>query len=159
MTPKSLLRHKLATSSLKDLTQGGFQTLIPEIDELDRGQVTRMILCSGKVYYDLLEKRREAGLKDVAIIRIEQLYPFPVQELKAQLNAFPILDKVIWCQEEPLNQGAWYSTQHNIRALLDKGHYLEHVTRPPSAAPAVGYFSMHVQQQKALVAEALGLDE
>ncbi len=157
MTPKSLLRHKLATSSLEDLTRGGFRTLIPEIDPLERDQVNRMILCSGKVYYDLLEKRRGAELKDVAIIRIEQLYPFPVQELESQLNTYPNLDKIIWCQEEPLNQGAWYSTQHNIRALLDQRHYLEHVTRPPSAAPAVGYFSMHVEQQNTLVRQALGL--
>jgi 2-oxoglutarate dehydrogenase E1 component len=159
MTPKSLLRHKLAASALNDLTRGQFHNVLPEIDALEPEQVRRMILCSGKVYYDLLETRREKGLKDVVIIRIEQLYPFPAVDLKHQMTLWSGVEKIIWCQEEPLNQGAWYSTQHNIRALLDEDHYLDHVTRPASAAPAAGYYSKHVQQQKALVAEALGLNE
>jgi 2-oxoglutarate dehydrogenase E1 component len=158
MTPKSLLRHKLATSNLDELTRGQFYNVLPEIDPLDPKQVRRMVLCSGKVYYDLLEARREHDLKEVVIIRIEQLYPFPVEELQQQIALWPALEKIVWCQEEPLNQGAWYSTQHNIRGLLGHELYLEHVTRPASAAPAAGYYSMHLQQQETLVAEALGLD-
>ncbi|HDP88897.1 MAG TPA: 2-oxoglutarate dehydrogenase E1 component, partial [Thioalkalivibrio sp.] len=157
MSPKSLLRHKLAVNALEDLTAGGFQTVIDEIDGLDPRGIERVVLCSGKVYYDLLERRRELEREDIAIIRLEQLYPFPQDDLQAVLARYAKTDCYIWCQEEPLNQGAWYSTQHHIRNLLGPHHYLHHVTRPDSASPAVGYHGVHVEQQKHLVDEALGL--
>lgn len=157
MSPKSLLRHKLAVSTLEDLTEGRFQPVIGEIDPLDPSAVKRVVLCSGKVYYDLLEKRRELGLEQVAILRIEQLYPFPEEEFVEALARFAYAEQIVWCQEEPLNQGAWYSSQHHIRHLLPAGTYLEHVTRPASASPAVGYYDMHVAQQREVVARALGV--
>ncbi|RRQ20547.1 2-oxoglutarate dehydrogenase E1 component [Thiohalobacter thiocyanaticus] len=158
MTPKSLLRHRLAVSRLEDLTAGNFHAVIPEVDELDPGAVNRVILCSGKVYYELLEKRREVGLDDVAIIRLERLYPFPETILRQTLEQYPNVETYIWCQEEPRNQGAWYSTQHHLYAALPCDSPLEYVGRPFSAAPAVGYNWLHVQQQHRLVAEALGLE-
>ncbi|HSH30792.1 MAG TPA: 2-oxoglutarate dehydrogenase E1 component [Thiohalobacter sp.] len=158
MTPKSLLRHRLAVSRLEDLTEGGFQAVIPEHDELDPAAVNRVILCSGKVYYDLLEKRREVELNDVAIIRLERLYPFPEELLRRILEPYLNVETYIWCQEEPKNQGAWYSTQHHLYASLPCDAPLEYAGRPFSAAPAVGYNWLHVQQQHRLVAEALGLE-
>ena len=107
LTPKSLLRHKLAISTLEELAEGSFQTVIPEIDTLDPKNVTRLVLCSGKVYYDLLEKRRAEGREDIAIVRIEQLYPFPEDDLVEILAPYTNLKDVVWCQEEPMNQGAW----------------------------------------------------
>ncbi|STX48705.1 2-oxoglutarate dehydrogenase E1 [Legionella hackeliae] len=118
MTPKSLLRHKLAVSSLDELTKGQFQTVLPEVDNLDANKVTKIVLCCGKVYYDLLQKRRDDKLSHVAIIRIEQLYPFPKKALIQELKKFPHAKKVIWCQEEPQNQGVWFSSQHNMKDLF-----------------------------------------
>ena len=157
MSPKSLLRHKLAVNALEDLTEGGFQAVIDEIDDIDPKGVRRIVMCSGKVYYDLLERRRELEREDIVILRIEQLYPFPHEALKKTLARYKQADCFIWCQEEPLNQGAWYNSQHHIREALGARNYLHHVTRPDSASPAVGYHSMHVAQQKRLVDEALGL--
>ena len=157
ITPKSLLRHKEAVSSLDDLCQGTFQTVMPERDKLDPKKVTRLILCSGKVYYDLLDKRRTDGLEDVAIIRLEQLYPFPVDDLDEVLAAYPKLRKVVWCQEEPMNQGAWYCSQHHMRQAfhrLNPKLYLQYAGRPASASPASGYGSVHVEEQNRLVNEA-----
>jgi 2-oxoglutarate dehydrogenase E1 component len=156
MTPKSLLRHRQAACALEDLSEGQFQTVIPEVDELDDRQVRRVILCAGRVYYDLLEKRRKDERKDVALIRIEQLYPFPKEVFKAQLDRYRHAKQVIWCQEEPKNQGAWFSSQHHMRALLRDGLYLQYAGRPISAAPAVGHMSLHIQQLHALLGEALG---
>jgi len=110
MTPKSLLRHKLSTSSLEDLHSGGFQTVIPEIDKLTNKNVKRVVFCTGKVYFDLLEQRREDKIKDIAICRVEQLYPFPRDSVVKELKRYPNADEVVWCQEEPKNQGAWYQT-------------------------------------------------
>ena len=157
MSPKSLLRHKLAVNQLEDFTQGGFQPVIDEIDRVDEQQIKRIVMCSGKVYYDLLEKRRELELDHVAILRLEQLYPFPEEALARTLAQYPKAKEFIWCQEEPLNQGAWYSTQHHMRTVIGTKNYLEHVTRPASASPSVGYYALHLQQQQQLVAEALGL--
>lgn len=154
ITPKSLLRHKLAVSSLGDLEKGSFKPIITEIDLLEASSVRRVVLCSGKVYYDLLEKRREQTKQDVAIIRIEQLYPFPETELRLIFEEYPAKD-VVWCQEEPENQGAWYCSQHHMRKCLLEGQTLRYIGRPPSAAPAVGYYHLHEEQQKALVSEAL----
>ena len=156
MSPKSLLRHKLAGSSLEELAHGAFQVLIPEIDELKPEDVQRVVVCSGKVYYDLLEKRRTHGREDVALIRVEQLYPFPEANLKEQLAMYGKAGEVIWCQEEPKNQGAWYSIQHHICACLSTHQTLFYAGREPSAAPAVGYSALHTEQQIALLKEALG---
>lgn len=155
MTPKSLLRHKAAVSTLAELENGCFQPVIPEVDKLDPAQVTRLVFCSGKVYYELLEARREAKFTNVALLRIEQLYPFPEQELKAIIALYPAAKEVIWCQEEPKNQGAWYTSQHHIRACLRTDQTLEYAGREAAAAPAVGYMSLHIKQQQALIKAAL----
>ncbi|MEG1080577.1 MAG: 2-oxoglutarate dehydrogenase E1 component, partial [Pseudomonas sp.] len=157
LTPKSLLRHKLAISTLEDLAEGSFQTVIPEIDTLDPKKVTRLVLCSGKVYYDLLEKRRAEGREDIAIVRIEQLYPFPEDDLVEILAPYTNLKDVVWCQEEPMNQGAWYSSQHHMRRILSRHNkelVLEYAGRDASAAPACGYASMHAEQQEKLLQDA-----
>jgi 2-oxoglutarate dehydrogenase E1 component len=157
MTPKSLLRHPIASSEFSDLTEGCFNMVIPEVDDIDEEKVKRVILCSGKVYYDLLEKRRKEKRDDVAIIRIEQLYPFPDELTREQTNRYLNADKFIWCQEEAMNQGAWYSSQHHIRRAIGKSeHYLEYVGRPLLAAPDVGYMSLHKKQLEDLLNEALG---
>ncbi|MDE1166076.1 MAG: 2-oxoglutarate dehydrogenase E1 component [Pseudomonas sp.] len=157
LTPKSLLRHKLAISTLEDLAEGSFQTVIPEIDKLDAAKVTRLVLCSGKVYYDLLEKRRAEGREDIAIVRIEQLYPFPEDDLMEAIAPYTNLTNVVWCQEEPMNQGAWYSSQHHLRRSIgnhNKALGLEYAGRDASAAPACGYASMHAEQQEKLLQDA-----
>ena len=157
MTPKSLLRHPVASSELSDLTDGSFRMVIPEVDNIDDKKVKRVILCSGKVYYDLVDKRRKEKRNDVAIIRIEQLYPFPDELTREQTSRYTNADKFIWCQEEPMNQGAWYSTQHHMRRAIGRSeHYLEYVGRPLLAAPAVGYMSLHKKQLEDLLNEALG---
>lgn len=155
IAPKSLLRHPLAVSEMQELVQGKFQNVIGEIDNLDPKQVKRVIFCAGKVYYDLLEQRRKNNQTDVAIIRIEQLYPYPHDEVRSILSEFSHVTDFVWCQEEPLNQGAWYCSQHNFRADLPENAKLRYVGRPASASPAVGYMSLHNEQQQALVAEAL----
>ncbi|MFJ2495049.1 2-oxoglutarate dehydrogenase E1 component, partial [Pseudomonas iridis] len=157
LTPKSLLRHKLAVSTLEDLAEGSFQTVIPEIDVLDPNKVERVVLCSGKVYYDLLEKRRAEGRDDIAIVRIEQLYPFPEDDLIEVLAPYTNLKHIVWCQEEPMNQGAWYCSQHHMRRIVgkhDKSLVLEYAGRDASAAPACGYASMHAEQQEKLLQAA-----
>ena len=158
MTPKSLLRHKLATSSVEELCDGQFQNVIGEIDPIKPNDVTRIVLCSGKVYYDLLEKRRSLELQHVALIRVEQLYPFPEAELKVELDKYRRAKEVIWCQEEPQNQGAWYASQHHFRAVLRKSQDLAYAGRAASASPAVGYFALHVEQQNSLVDDALNAE-
>nr|WP_288250532.1 2-oxoglutarate dehydrogenase E1 component [uncultured Pseudomonas sp.] len=157
LTPKSLLRHKLAVSTLEDLAEGSFQTVIPEIDTLDPAKVERLVLCGGKVYYDLLEKRRAEGREDIAIVRIEQLYPFPEEDLVEILAPYTNLKHAVWCQEEPMNQGAWYSSQHHMRRILgrhNKALNLEYAGREASAAPACGYASKHAEQQERLLQDA-----
>lgn len=157
ITPKSLLRHKEAISTLDDLSSGGFQTVIGEQDSFDFKKVTRIIMCSGKVYYDLLDYRRQNGLEDTAIVRIEQLYPFPHRDLVRALKEFPKVNDVVWCQEEPQNQGAWYPTQHRMRQALkhiNEKIYLRYAGRGGSASPAAGYTSVHVEEQTTLVKQA-----
>ncbi len=158
MSPKSLLRHPLAVSSLEELSTGVFHNVIGEIDDIAPEDVKRVVFCSGKVYYELLEQRRKNEQTNVAIIRIEQLYPFPEQELQAVLANFQHVTEFVWCQEEPQNQGAWYCSQHHFRAAIPKGTYLTYAGRKASAAPAVGYVSVHVKEQQALVNEALNFD-
>src|SRR5690554_5247186 len=159
LSPKSLLRHKLAVSTLEDLAEGSFQTVIPEIDQIDPAKVDRVIMCSGKVYYDLLEKRRADGLDNVAIVRIEQLYPFPEDDLSEVLAPYTKVRKVVWCQEEPMNQGAWYCSQHHMRRVLSQHSvsnlYLDYAGREASAAPAGGYPSVHAEEQAKLLQDAL----
>lgn len=157
MMPKSLLRHKLAVSPLEDLTQGAFYNVIPEIDDLDLQKITKVVLCCGKVYYDLLQMRRDKQWNHIALVRIEQLYPFPKKELMAELDKYPQAKTVIWCQEEPKNQGVWFSSQHNIRDCLRPEQLLFYAGREFAAAPAVGSPILHAQQQTALVEQALEL--
>ena len=155
MTPKSLLRHKLAVSNKMDLVKGAFQVVIPEVDAIDVQKVTRLILCSGKVYYDLLQKRRDDNLSHVAIVRIEQLYPFPKKALRQLLTTYAHVKKIIWCQEEPQNQGVWFSSQHNILDCLGVDQTLSYAGRDFAAAPAVGSMYLHVRQQAVLIEQAL----
>jgi 2-oxoglutarate dehydrogenase E1 component len=156
MTPKSLLRNKDATSPLSEFTKGGFQTVIPEHKELKADKVKRVIACSGKVYYDLAKKREEKGLDDVAILRVEQLYPFPHKAFAAELRKYPNATEVVWCQDEPQNQGAWFFVQHYIHENMNEGQKLGYAGRSASASPAVGYSHLHQEQQKALVEAAFG---
>ena len=155
MSPKSLLRHPLAVSSLEELSSGVFQNVIDEIDEMDAAKVKRVVMCSGKVYYDLLDQRRKGEQEDVAIIRIEQLYPFPHAEIEPIINKFKHVTDWVWCQEEPQNQGAWYCSQHHFWSAIPDGAKLSYAGRSASASPAVGYISVHNQQQKDLVDDAL----
>ncbi len=158
MTPKSLLRHKLSVSPFDDLVNGEFQTIIGETDELKDDKVKRLVFCSGKVYFDLLEARREHEISDVALIRIEQLYPFPI-ELYAQLiGSYKNATEIVWCQEEPQNQGAWYQIRHRLQEPLSRSQDLYYAGREGAAAPAAGVFKLHAQQQTALVHAALGID-
>jgi 2-oxoglutarate dehydrogenase E1 component len=156
MTPKSLLRHKLASSNLSELTSGHFQNVIPEVDQLDAKKVKRVVLCSGKVYYDLYLRREQLQQEHVAIIRIEQLYPFPAELLEKAMADYVNADEFIWCQEEPKNQGAWFTSQHHMRTVIGSRGYLEYAGRPFSAAPAVGYMALHKEQLENLLADALG---
>ncbi|EBP4398235.1 2-oxoglutarate dehydrogenase E1 component [Salmonella enterica] len=158
MSPKSLLRHPLAVSTLDELANGSFQPAIGEIDELDPKAVKRVVMCSGKVYYDLLEQRRKNDQKDVAIVRIEQLYPFPHKAVQEALQPYAHVHDFVWCQEEPLNQGAWYCSQHHFREVIPFGAALRYAGRPASASPAVGYMSVHQKQQQDLVNDALNVD-
>jgi 2-oxoglutarate dehydrogenase E1 component len=155
MTPKSLLRHKLAVSTLEDLTDGQFQPVIGDQDPINPKKITRFILCSGKVYYDLLEARRQDDLKHVAITRLEQLYPFPAEAFRAELAKYPAMKEFVWCQEEPQNQGAWYQSKHHFADNLEPHITMTYSGREASAAPAVGNFRIHIEQQKAVVESAL----
>jgi 2-oxoglutarate dehydrogenase E1 component len=154
MSPKSLLRHKQAVSSLEDLSEGYFMPVLGDNEVVDNKKIRKLILCSGKVYYDLHDKRLTDSRDDTAIVRIEQLYPFPEVLLQLEVDRYPNIEDVVWCQEEPLNQGAWYASQHHIRSVLREDLYLRYAGRPPSAAPAGGYAHLHIQQQKSLVEEA-----
>ncbi len=155
MTPKSLLRHRLAVSAIDELAEGRFQPIIGEIDPIDPKGVARVVFCSGKVYYDLLEARRGRGLTNVAIVRIEQLYPFPKEQFAAAITTYPETQELIWCQEEALNQGAWDQIKHRFHSLIQDGKQIYYVGRPASAAPAVGHRQAHVEQQERLIDEAL----
>ena len=161
MSPKSLLRHKNASSSLADLANGSFQTVIGEVDKVDAKKVSRVILCSGKVYFDLLAARRERNITNIAIVRVEQLYPFPKEHLEKELAKYPKATEIVWCQEEPRNQGAWYwiASRHHLETQLGTKQRMLLVARPASSSPAVGYLAKHNEQQKALVESALGAIE
>ncbi|HVJ24158.1 MAG TPA: 2-oxoglutarate dehydrogenase E1 component [Burkholderiales bacterium] len=155
MTPKSLLRKKEAASSIQELAKGSFQTIIPDIGTPEK-DVRRIIACCGKVYYDLLAKKNEAKRDEVALIRVEQLYPFPHKQFQAEMARYPNALEVIWCQEEPQNQGAWYQTAHYFRENMRDDQKLYYAGRPASASPAGGYKARHDERQKALVEQAFG---
>ena len=155
MSPKSLLRHPLAVSSMEELAEGKFHNVIGEIDDIDPKNVKRVVMCSGKVYYDLLDQRRKNEQTDVAIIRLEQLYPFPQEECAKVVAQYSHVKDWVWCQEEPQNQGAWYCSQHHFWQAIPDGAKLTYAGRDASSSPAVGYVSVHNQQQKALVENAL----
>jgi 2-oxoglutarate dehydrogenase E1 component len=156
MSPKSLLRHKHAVSTLEELTNGQFHPVLGE-QELEPKNITRLVFCAGKVYYDLLETRREANLQHVALARIEQLYPFPEELFKAEVARYPNLKEFVWCQEEPKNQGAWYNSNHHFVDNLPAHIPMIYAGREPSAAPAVGNFRVHLEQQKTVIQSALDL--
>jgi 2-oxoglutarate dehydrogenase E1 component len=159
MTPKSLLRAKDAASPLSEFTKGSFQTVIPENkEEVNRraDKVKRVVACSGKVYYDLVRKREENGTNDTAIIRVEQLYPFPHKAFANELKKYPNAADVVWCQDEPQNQGAWFFVQHYIHENMSEGQKLGYSGRAASASPAAGYAHLHQEQQKTLVEGAFG---
>ncbi|HJT98006.1 MAG TPA: 2-oxoglutarate dehydrogenase E1 component, partial [Rhodanobacteraceae bacterium] len=143
MTPKSLLRHKLAVSTLDDLASGGFQLVIPDSTAKPGQKVRRVVFCSGKVYFDLVDDAEKRGITDVAIVRVEQLYPFPRAEVKAQLAKYPAAREVVWCQEEPMNQGAWYQIQHHLQVCLGEKQKLHYAGRVRSPAPAAGHYQTH----------------
>ncbi|MFM2484133.1 2-oxoglutarate dehydrogenase E1 component [Celerinatantimonas yamalensis] len=155
MSPKSLLRHPTAVSSLDELASGRFYNVLDEIDELIPEQVEQIVMCAGKVYYDLLDARRKAEQTNVAIIRIEQLYPFPYEDISQLLEKYQHVKQFVWCQEEPQNQGAWYCSQHHFFAAIPDNAKLRYAGREASASPAVGYMSLHLEQQRALVQDAL----
>jgi 2-oxoglutarate dehydrogenase E1 component len=155
-TPKSLLRNKDATSPISEFTKGSFQTIIPESKALKADKVKRLVVCSGKVYYDLAKKREELKQEDTAIIRVEQLYPFPHKAFSTELKKYPNVTEIVWTQDEPQNQGAWFYVQHYIHENMLDGQKLAYSGRAASASPAVGYSHLHQEQQKALVEGAFG---
>jgi len=157
MTPKSLLRAKDATSALSEFTKGEFRTVIGEQDaSISADKVKRVIVCSGKVYYDLVRKREEKKSTDVAIIRVEQLYPFPHKAFAAEIKKYPGATELVWCQDEPQNQGAWFFVQHYVHENMLDGQKLGYAGRPASASPACGYAHLHQEQQKSLLDQAFG---
>src|SRR5712664_1058652 len=141
MTPKSLLRKKEASASIHELANGSFQTVIPEVDPIEAKDVKRVVACCGKVYYDLVAKRKELQKMDAAVIRLEQLYPFPHKQFEAEMKRYPGASEVLWCQEEPQNQGAWYQSGHYLRENMRDDQKLYYAGRPPSASPASGYMA------------------
>src|SRR3989440_1894019 len=156
MTPKSLLRKKEASASIHELANGSLQTVIPELEPIEARDVKRHVACCGKIYYDLAAKRKELQKTDVAIIRVEQLYPFPHKQFDAEMKRYPNAAEVVWCQEEPQNQGAWYESAHYFRENMREDQKLYYAGRPPSASPAGGYVARHNERQKALVEQAFG---
>jgi 2-oxoglutarate dehydrogenase E1 component len=154
LTPKSLLRHRLSVSTLADLARGRFHPIIEEVEPLADEAVTRVVFCSGKVYFDLAEQRRNESIQNVAIVRIEELYPFPIEEYARAIGRYRNAHEIVWCQEEPQNQGAWYQIRHRLQEPLGK-HQLFYAGRPGAAAPASGIHALHVRQQQALVSAAL----
>ena len=158
LTPKSLLRHKMSVSALTELSSGRFELIIPEIEAIEVKKTRRLVFCSGKVYFDLLEAREVNGIDDIAIVRIEQLYPFPIAQYADLIQQYGHAEEIVWCQEEPLNQGAWYQIKHRLQEALGDHQQLYYAGRPGAAAPASGIFKVHLQQQQALVEAALDIN-
>ena len=159
MTPKSLLRHKLAVSKPKHLLDGSFRPVLGEVEKLETENVKKLVICCGKVYFDILEERRNRKIDDIAVIRLEQIHPFPAKELKHHVQKYSHVKEVVWCQEEPKNQGCWYQISYYLRKALNDQQSLEYVGREGSPSPAVGYYKLHVKQQQRLVDEALTLNQ
>ncbi len=157
MSPKSLLRLPEAMSDLKLLSNGKFETIIPETEKHDVANITRVIFCSGKIYYALNYSRKINNKDNIIILRIEQLYPFPSDLVAAEMKKYSNVTDYIWCQEEPMNQGSWYASQHHIRHAIGKSNSLEYAGRPLLAAPAVGNINIHKEQEAQLISDALGL--
>ena len=158
MTPKSLLRHKMSVSPITELSAGQFRLVMPEIEAIAAESTRRVVFCSGKVYFDLLESRQVHGIDDVALIRLEQLYPFPTAAYSGILSQYEHVDEIVWCQEEPQNQGAWYQIRHRLQETLADHQHLYYAGRTGAAAPASGIFKVHLQQQQQLVEAALGIE-
>ncbi len=158
LTPKSLLRHKMSVSPLTELSSGRFELIIPEIEAIQSKKTRRLVFCSGKVYFDLLEAREVHNIDDIAIIRIEQLYPFPIPQYAELIGQYEHVEEIVWCQEEPLNQGAWYQIKHRLQEPLRDHQQLYYAGRAGAAAPASGIFKVHLQQQQALVEAALDIN-
>jgi 2-oxoglutarate dehydrogenase E1 component len=155
MTPKSMLRSKASTSVLEILSEGKFQQVIGDRGPGDAEEIKRVVFCAGKIYYDLAAKRDAENIREVAVMRAEQLYPFPEDDLRGFVNEFPNATEVVWCQEEPQNQGAWYPIRHHLQACIGEQHELIYVGRPHSASPAVGSYTVHLEEQQKLVSEAI----
>ncbi len=155
MTPKSLLRHPLATSNMECFTRERFHTIIDDQDKPEKASVSQIILCTGKVYFDLLETRRARGIQHISIIRLEQLYPFPRTEFDAMIASYPNAKTIVWCQEEPQNQGAWDQIKHRFSRLHKSGREIYYVGRQSAAAPATGFHRVHAEEQEKLVDDAL----
>jgi 2-oxoglutarate dehydrogenase E1 component len=155
MTPKSLLRHKLCVSTLDDLTNGQFSWVLPEVDEIEEKNVKRVVICSGKIYYELLEARRLNRIKDIILLRIEQVYPFPGERLDELLSQYLNTNDLIWCQEEPKNQGGWDFCKLRIPAFINARWQLGYAGREPSSAPAVGSAKLHAIEQQKIINTAL----
>ncbi|MFQ5983243.1 MAG: 2-oxoglutarate dehydrogenase E1 component, partial [Woeseiaceae bacterium] len=158
MTPKSLLRHKMSVSPLRALSDGAFHPIIPDRSGIDSDKVRRIVFCSGKVYFDLVEARQIHKISDVAVVRIEQIYQFPVKLYAEIIGSYPNATDIVWCQEEPQNQGAWYQIRHRLQKPLGDHQNLYYAGRTESAAPASGIFKLHLQQQQALVEAALDIE-
>jgi 2-oxoglutarate dehydrogenase E1 component len=152
------LRHKLSVSPLSELSTGNFEVIIPEGDGIDVAATRRVVFCSGKVYFDLLESRAQHELNHVALVRLEQIYPFPVDHYAAVLAQYQHVNEFVWCQEEPQNQGAWYQIRHRLQDALTDEQHLYYAGRQSAAAPACGVYKVHLQQQQALVEAALGIE-
>ena len=154
-TPKSLLRHPASTSSLSTLSKGRFHAMIDDVEDIERDGITRVVFCSGKVYFELAEARRKQKIDNVALVRIEEIYPFPIERYAATIERYRNASEIVWCQEEPQNQGAWYQIRHRLQEPLKARHQLFYAGRPGAAAPAPGIHRLHLRQQQALVAAAL----
>jgi 2-oxoglutarate dehydrogenase E1 component len=154
MSPKSMLRLRESTSSLEELAEGMFCPVIAEVEAIDPDKVRRIIVCSGKIYYDLIAHRAAQQITDMVIIRLEQLYPFPHEEFKAEIKRYGKAKEVVWCQEEPGNQGAWHRIQHYLLRNMRSDQIIGYALRPSSASPSVGYLAIHKQQQKEVIEAA-----
>ena len=157
MSPKSLLRHPMATSSADELANGAFQAFIKDENLTDTSSIKRLVICTGKVYYDLLKYQQDNDLKDVAIARLEQMYPFPDKDVKEYLASMPNVKDIVWCQEEPKNQGAWTFVATRFMEEFDDGQKLTYAGRQASASPAAGQKKMHDAEQQKLVEDAMKL--
>ncbi len=146
----------MSTSRLEDISESGFRTVISDPGDPDAEKVARVVVCSGKVFFDLLDARHKREIDNIALVRIEQLYPFPTDRFVEELKRYPNADDIVWCQEEPKNQGAWLYIRSTLRGNMHSKQHLSFAGRPAAASPAVGYYKKHMQQLQALVDAALG---